>query len=361
MAEQQQDQDRSEAATPFKLDEARKRGSVAKSMDVNGVLVMGTAVFVLHFSGSRIVSGQLALYRSMLSNADARSFAIGDLSSYFGQLLVELLWSLAPVLLPVVVIAALGNFLQTGPVFSFFPLKPDLDRVNPASGFKRLFSMRLLVEGVKTVLKMALLGTVLYAAVSSSLPALLRSLSVAPVAVGRIILPEAGDLLFRMTAALLVVALIDAVYSRWDFARRMRMSRRDVRDEVKRREGDPRVKSRLRELQREALKRAASLGRVKDADVLITNPVHLAVAVRYDRDALDAPLVTAKGAGFLAARMRWMARRHGVPVIENRRLARALFHRVAIDRPVPPEQYSAVARLLVWVYSMRRSVRGVPA
>ncbi|MBL8474813.1 MAG: EscU/YscU/HrcU family type III secretion system export apparatus switch protein [Methyloversatilis sp.] len=361
MAEQQQDQDRSEAATPFKLEEARKRGSVAKSMDVNSVLVLGTAAFMLHFSGSQIVSSQLALYRSMLSNADARSFALGDLSSYFGQLLVEMLLSLLPVLLPVVVIAALGNFLQTGPVFSFFPLKPDLDRVNPVSGFKRLFSMRLLVEGVKTVLKMLLLGAVLYAAISSSLPAFLRSLSVAPVSVGRIILPELGDLLFRMTAALLVVALIDAVYSRWDFARRMRMSRRDVRDEVKRREGDPRVKSRVRELQREALKRAASLGRVKDADVLITNPVHLAVAVRYDRDTLDAPRVIAKGAGFLAARMRLMARRHGVPVVENRRLARALFHGVAIDRPVPPEQYSAVARVLVWVYSMRRPAPGVPA
>lgn len=358
MAAEQQDQDRSEAATPFKLQEARKRGSVAKSVDTSALLVLATAAFVLHFSASGIVDRQLGMYAGLLSGAHGMSFALDDIPVYLVRILSECLLTLLPLLLPVVGIALLGNFVQTGPVFSFFPLKPDLDRINPVSGFRRLFSMRLLVEGVKTVIKCALFAAVLYAVVVDALPVLLQTLSMPAPAAARVLHSGASTLVFRLTLVLLLIAAIDAVYSRWDFSKRMRMSRRDIRDEIKRREGDPRVKSRLRELQREAVKRAASLGRVKDADVLITNPVHLAVAIRYARAEQDAPVVVAKGAGFLAARMRAVARRHRVPVMENRRLARALFHRVALDRAVPAEHYVAIARILLWAYALRRRREG---
>lgn len=157
----------------------------------------------------------------------------------------------------------------------------------------------------------------------------------------------------KLLIALAFITMIDVLYTRWDFSKRMRMSRREIRDEHKRREGDPRIKTRLRELQRETLKRSQSLGKVKDADVLITNPVHLAVAIKYDREKIDAPLVIAKGAGFLAAKMREVAHHHRVPVVENKLLARALFFHTGIDQAVPVEHYSVMAKIIFWAYSVR--------
>lgn len=350
-----QEQNRNEAATPFKLDEARKRGAVPKSMDINSFMILAAGVGVLHFWGGRIATGEMRLFGNILSNAHQASFEINDISTLLIRVLNDAISLLAPLFVVVAAVAMLANFLQTGPVFSFFPLKPDFERVNPVSGFKRIFSVRLLVEAVKSVLKFAILGAVLYFALKAALPVLLRSLNIPPTSVGGLILPQASSILTKLLAALAMITAIDAVYSRWDFAKRMRMSRREIGEEVKRREGDPRVKSRLRELQREAVKRARSLSRVKDADVLITNPVRLAIAIKYDRERIDAPLVIAKGAGFLAARMRYIARRHRVPMVENRPLARALFHKVAIEHAVPAEHYGTLARILVWAYALRRN------
>lgn len=216
-----------------------------------------------------------------------------------------------------------------------------------------MFSIKLLIEAIKTVLKFILLGAVLYSAISAAIPAFITAFQVHPAMIGKLLFPEIVSVLFKLLLAFAAIAAIDLIYSRWDFGRRMRMSRRDITDEHKRREGDPRVKSRLRELQREAVKRAKSLGRVKDADVLITNPTHFAVAIKYDKEKLDAPLVIAKGAGFLARRMRSIAHRHRVPIIEHRLLARSLFHQVAIDRTVPAEHYSTLAKILLWAYSIK--------
>lgn len=357
-----QDQNRSEAATPFKLEEARKRGSVPKSMDVNSLAVLLAGCVALYFAGPRIVGDELRLFSALMSNAHQTSFAIDDISTLSVEAFRDSLSFLSPLFLCVAVLAVLSNFLQTGPVFSFYPLKPDLDKVNPIAGFKRLFSVRLLMEAVKTVLKFVILGLVLYFAVIAAMPTLMRAMNVAPVSFGKLFMPQAGAVLAKLLVAMTLITILDAGFSRWEFARRMRMSKREIKDEVKRREGDPRVKARLRELQRETLKRAQSLGRIKDADVLITNPVHLAVAIKYDRDRIDAPMVLAKGAGAVAARMREMARRHRVPIVENKPLARALFHRVEIEHAVPAEHYSVLAKILVWVYAMRDARKaGAPA
>lgn len=357
-----QDQNRSEAATPFKLEEARKRGSVPKSMDVNSLAVLLAGCAALYFAGPRIVGDELRLFSALLSNAHQTSFAVDDISALSVGAFRDSLSFLSPLFLCVAVLAVLSNFLQTGPVFSFYPLKPDLDKVNPIAGFKRLFSIRLLMEAVKTVLKFVILGLVLYFAVMAAMPTLMRAMNVAPASFGKLFMPQAGAVLAKLLVAMTLITILDAGFSRWEFARRMRMSKREIKDEVKRREGDPRVKARLRELQRETLKRAQNLGRIKDADVLITNPVHLAVAIKYDRDRIDAPMVLAKGAGAVAARMREMARRHRVPIVQNKPLARALFHRVEIEHAVPAEHYSVLAKILVWVYAMRDARQaGAPA
>lgn len=349
----EQEQSRSEAATPFKLEEARKRGSVAKSADANSLVMLFGAVLALHFWGTAIAGKELHLFQSLLSNAHHYSFEIDGIARVLTGILGRALTILAPVFGVLVAFAVLGNFAQAGPVFSFVPLKPDIERINPVAGFKRLFSMRLLMESAKTVLKFLLLGAVLYLSIQQLLPVLIGTLGMAPATIGHLIVPEMTTILVKLLVAFAFIAVLDLVFSRWEYAQRLRMSRREIREEVKRREGDPRIKARLRELQREAVKRARSLGRVKEADVLVVNPIHLAVAIKYDKAEVDAPVVIAKGAGFLAWRMRQLAYRVNVPVVRNQPLARALFHSVAIDQPVPADHYGAIARILLWAFAVR--------
>lgn len=351
----EQDQNRNEAATPHKLSEARKRGSVPKSQDIGSLVVLCAALLSLHMWGGDIASSELRLMGSILSNADQMSDGFDAMPLTLGGLLWQTLAILAPMMGLIVVMALLGGVFQVGPVFSAFPLKPDFDRINPISGFKRIFSLRLVLEALKTILKCGLLGYVLYFAVRDALPVLVQSIQMQPFSIGKILGAQAKGLLLKLLAVLVLLALFDLVYSRWDYFRRLKMSRREIKDELKRREGDPRIKARIRELQREAVKRSKSLARVKEADVLIANPVHLAVAVKYDRERIDAPLVIAKGAGLLALRMRAAARRGGVPVVENKKLARALFRGAQIDGAAPPELYGTLAKILVWAYSLKRT------
>jgi flagellar biosynthetic protein FlhB len=252
------------------------------------------------------------------------------------------------------IVAGVGaSLMQTGPVFSFEPLKPDFDRINPAAGLKRLFSARLLFEAAKSLVKLGVFGYALYAIIDSLLPLALGLAQTPPAAYARLGLDAVVGMMFKLALLMLAVALLDVGYVRWDFGRKMMMSRREMRDEHKRREGDPKVKARIRELQREMRKRGQALKRVPDADVLITNPQHLAVALRYRREELAAPRLVAKGAGELAARMKLLARRHGIPVVENKPLARRLFLRGGLEAGIPQDEYPQVARVLAWVYALR--------
>ena len=243
--------------------------------------------------------------------------------------------------------------VQTGPIFSFFPLKPDLKKLNPTEGFKRVFSLKILFEGIKSSFKILALALTLYLVLRSIMPTLLGLAQSDYRIFPLVVLEEVIRVLRWCLVALLPIFLIDLIYVRRDFLKKMMMSRREVKDEYKQREGDPRIRSKIRELQKEARKRSKSLRNVKDADVLITNPTRLAIAIRYNREEMAAPTIVAKGAGQLAKLMKGMALRHQVPVVENKKLARALFRKSVIDSQVPEEFYPPVARLLTWVYTQR--------
>ncbi len=353
MAEQQQEQDRSEPATPFKLREARRRGQVAKSMEINSLLLLSTALAMIYLTGEAMIGGQLDMARAVLSQAGGVDLSPGHALVLFEAMVKEVIHVFWPIIAAMMIVGVLSNMFQTGPVFSFYPLKPDIQRINPIAGFKRLFSVKLLFESVKSVIKLALFSAVIYFAIVGSVPTFLGLLDTDPNAYPRFLLEQSVSLAFKLLFVLFVIAILDLLYTRWDFAKKMRMSRREIKEEVKRREGDPQVRAKIKELQREASKRAGSLKRVPDADVLITNPTHLAVGVRYERGVMEAPLVITKGAGELALKMREAAIRRRVPVVENKRLARALFKQVEIDQMITPELFPAVAKLLVWVYAMR--------
>lgn len=357
----EQEQNKSEQASKFKLDQAKKKGSAAKSPDINSFVILSVLVVALSFWGQSMLQGQLQLGRYVLSNAGSVSFTPVQLAHWMGDLVYHALAQCFPLFLVLVLAAVLSNVLQTGPIFSTHPLKPDFDKINPAQGFKRLFSMKILVEAIKSLFKAAGIGLALYWFIKAALPTLFglgqsdyRSFPVTTLA-------EIISLIKWCLVALLPLALLDLIYVRWDFLKKMMMSRREVTEEYKQREGDPRIRAKIRELQQEARKRSKSLRSVKEADVLITNPTRLAIAIRYRKDDMVAPMVIAKGAGQLAKLMREMAFRHQIPIVENKKLAATLFKFTAIDSQIPEQFYPAVARLLTWVYAKRSFNRGATA
>lgn len=356
--------DKSEAATPYKLEQARAKGSIARSPELTGSLVMLAAVAAFSAWGTDAAQSLLQLMRTLWAAPGSLS---GNAHGFYTLIIhgvLGCLSALAPFIVLVVLVAIAGNVMQTGPVWTLFPLKPDLSRINPVSGFKRIFSLRSLYELVKSLLKVAVLGTVLYYAARAAVGEFFLLPEKSPADSLRVLLHVIVALGIKLGLALLLLALLDLGYTRFSFARKMRMSRRDIKDEVKNREGDPRIRSRLRGLRVEMLKRAAAHRQVPQADVLIVNPTHLAIALQYRRGEMTAPRVLAKGAGQLARKMRRTAARHGVPVVENRPLARALYFQADIQETIPETLFADVARVIVWVLAMRQarqSVRGAAA
>lgn len=349
----EQEHSRSEPATPFKLKEARRRGSVAKSLELNSLFALFALLLIVHLRGLPIAREYLQLEAGLLSLAHQLSFDAAAVLHWLPALLVRGLELVLPLFLLLVAVAIVGTLLQTGPVFSTHPLKPDFDRLNPVSGFKRLFALRLLFELGKNLVKLVLFAAVIWLLLRQLLPGLLGLLGTEPAAYLELSHAWISGTIFKLAMVLAFIALIDVMFTRWSYADKLRMSRRELKEEMKQREGDPQIRARIRELQREQVKRAKAIKRLPDADVLITNPTHLAVALEYRREDMAAPRVSAKGAGEFAAQMRELARRHRVPVIENKPLAQELFTAVELEQQVPERLYPQVARILVRAYALR--------
>ena len=349
----EQDQDRSEEATPFKLKEAKNRGQVAKSLEVNSWFIVASFLLVLTIWGNSMVRQVSSISHSVFAQAGVLNYSPNEFINWLGYVFIAVISVFAPLLIVIITVAVLMNLAQTGPVFSLHPIKPSFDKINPVNGFKRIFSLKTVYETIKSLIKLALLSAIVYFFIIGVLPRMVSFVNVDPDAYPFLFLQEIEDLLLQLVIMMLLIAIIDMIYSRREFSGKMRMSHREIKDEHKRREGDPQVRAKLKELQREASKRAQSIKRVPEADVLITNPTHKAIAIKYDRSSMSAPQVIAKGAGDMALAMRQMAKRHAVPVIENKPLARALFVKSELDREIPSMFYAEIARLLVKIYAER--------
>lgn len=353
----EQEQNRTEQATPFKLEDAKRRGQVAKSLDLNTAVVTCGMFGLLIVSGDEYLRRLSELCATLLASSGEIQISGASWMALAPRLLFDVLEVIWPIALLAMLLAVLSNLIQTGPILSGEPLKPKFERLNPVAGFKRVFNKRMLFEAFKSVLKLIFCGAVLY----GFLVTLWLSLSALSGATLAELVEWAGKhgsaLLMRLGLALLVIGLLDLLYSRWSFGRQMMMSRREVKEEVKRREGDPLIRAKIRELQRENLKQARSMSRVPQADVLITNPEHLAIALCYRRDEMNAPMVLAMGADTWAADMRAVARKHGIPMFENKKLARLLFRRAQLDAPIPPESFLEVAKVYAELDNRRRAER----
>lgn len=351
----EQDLDRNLPATPYKLEQARRKGSVARAQDLSSVVTLAMLVVACHVLAEPMMRQWAQLNRQWWSPTGFGAIDAARAHTLLSELGMAAMHMMAPLLLAIVIGVIAASLLQSGPVLSAEPIKPDFNRVNPAQGFKRLFSLKTLYVAAKSVVKLALLAGVFWWAFEALVGSLL-AVSWLPAKAQTLRLPATlAGMLTKLWLVLLVLALVDLLYTRWEFARQMRMSHRELKDEFKHREGDPRVRRRLRELRIERLKQSQAAGQVKSADVLVTNPTRVAVALRYDRLREAAPTVLAKGAGGMAARMRELAYRHGVPVVQNPPLARALYRKTPIGGLVPEAWYPVAARILVWVYAAREA------
>lgn len=349
-----QDLDRNEAATPFKLKKAHDQGQAARSADCAPALVFGVAMVFLAWQGAQGAEALLRTCRGALAAVAGAGWSEALLRELALRMLVDAAGVLLPFMLVLVAAAAAGNWLQTGFMLSFEPLKADFQRINPAAGLKRVFSLRTLFDGARACVKLAVLALAAWLALEALLPQFFAVAALSPAAFLRLLIEDTGALGLKMALALGLVAAIDVAYTRREFSKKMRMSRRELKDEFRNREGDPRIRARLRELRREMLKRSMALRNTRDADVVVTNPTHYAIALRYVHGEMAAPRLVAKGAGQLAAAMREIAWRHRVTIVQNPPLARALFRTLAIDEEVPASFHAEVARIIVWVFAMRR-------
>lgn len=350
-------QQKTEAPTPRRLQEARRKGQVAKSRDFSAAATLLAGVLLAFVIFNTVFREWESWTGWYLSNC----FRMGAGDQALLGVLFASFWFFLRALLPFALVflgAALAvHLLQTGFVFAPGVIAPQLERLNPANGLQRILSLRSLVELAKGFFKVAVVAAVSYSVVKANLPALLLVFSRAPGAAFGTVAGAAFKVLAAAGGAYLVLALGDLLYQRWEYIRGLRMTRQEVKEELKHTEGDPLVKSWQRRRQRQI---ALNLIRaeVPRATVVITNPVHLAVALRYEEKEMEAPVVTAKGAGDLARQITRLAAEHNVPVVRNPEVARALYRNVEVGRAIPVELYRAVAEILAFVYRLKGKKTG---
>ena len=351
-------QERTEPATPRKRRKEREEGRVAKSQDLGAAVVILTGLFAL------LVFGRF-MYSYM------RDFLVEMIAFMGGSTLREAGWfavlsresipaSILP-WIPLGLMVAIGGLIvtvaQVGIELTTKPLIPKMDRFNPVSGLKKVISLRSLVELVKGLLKASLFAAVIYFALQKDTPELVAAIRY-PLEIGvSQLFSKLLSLSFRLAFLLLVIAVFDYGYQKWEFERSIKMSKQEMKEEYKQMEGDPQIKGKIRQKQRE-LARSRMMSSVPKADVVITNPTHLAVALEYDREIMEAPVLVAKGSDFLARKIRELAEEHGVPVIENKPLARAIYESMEIGEEIPEHLYKAMAEVLAFIYKLKGKKRG---
>ncbi|MGA1868996.1 MAG: flagellar biosynthesis protein FlhB [bacterium] len=347
-------QQRTEPATPKRRREAREKGQVAKSQEIaNALIFMGT-LLVFFFAGRFMLHNLFKLMKYILSQSGSLKITPKNSVNFISHLQLSLLPILMPMLLSLSALAVLANYLQVGFLITLQPLIPDFTRLNPINGIKNIFSLRKVMEILKSVLQIAIISIIAYITLRSEIqntPALIRMTP-------GVFLFYLGDvsftLIFRVTGALSVLAFFDYLYQRYEHEKSLLMTKEEVKEEQKQTEGDPRIKGRIRSIQLN-LARKRMMAAVPQADVVITNPEHIAVALQYKQKEMSAPKVLAKGAGYLAERIKEIAKENNIPLVEDKPLARALYKIVEVGDFIPPQLYQAVAEILAFIYRFKKN------
>lgn len=352
----QDDSQKTEEPTPKKLEESRKKGQVPLSREMNNWIVLLAATIVVVAMGPALMESLAALLRLLLDNA----YQVGGAAGGYGEILRRLFFDVLTIIgLPMLFLAVaafLAPFAQIGPLFAPEHIKPAWSKISPIAGFGRLFSLRSLFEFFKGILKISIVGVVGFILLYPFYQSVDHFIGL-PIP---FMLEELNSLFFRLMAGVLVVlfvlAVIDVIYQRMEHMKKLRMSRQEIQDEFKQTEGDPHMRARLRQLRMEK-SRQRMIQAVPEADVVITNPTHFAIALKYDPDKMDAPVCVAKGVDAVALRIREVANDNKVTIVENKPLARALYDTVEIDDIIPEEHYKAVAEVISYVFKLKGKLK----
>lgn len=344
-------QERTEAATPRRLEEARSRGQIARSSDLNAAVVLLGALLFLHWWGEGLLGKMLIVMKNYLGEDGVTMADPRELGLLARNMLMDVSGMVLPMLVVLVFLAIAIGLVQVGWVLTFKPLTPSLDKLNPLSGLSRMFGARSFMHLLMGVLKMTVLGAVAWWTLSGRMGALVHASALSHLSLVAIAIELMYTLGLRLAIMLLVLAIIDYVYQRYRTEKDLRMTKEEVKEELKRMEGDPKIKHRRRQIQMQiALQRIRTV--VPKADVIVTNPTEFAVALQYDSETMHAPKLVAKGTDYLALKIREVAIEHGIPIVERPPLARAIYRTVDVGREIPAEFYKAVAEVLAYVYEL---------
>lgn len=347
--------DKTEKATPKKLEDARKEGRVARSSDLINGLMLLLMFFVLRIFGNFMAKGFLesfVKYYNKTADISMEIFDVKQAVNLGNEIVFDIVIACLPVLIGSFLVAFVGNVVQIGWKVTTKPLKPKLDRLNPIGGLKRMFSQEKVVELIKSILKVFAIAIVAYNEVKDRWLFILNlydfEFMQAIVNIFDIVL----DVGVKISVLFVIIGVADFGYQKWKHLHDLRMSKQEVKDEMKQSEGDPQVKGRIRQKMREGAIRRM-MQELPKADVVITNPTHFAVAIKYDKEKAEAPYVLAKGADYVAATIKEAAKEHKIEIVENKPLARMLYYNVEIGEQIPPELYQMVAEVLAYVYSVK--------
>lgn len=345
-------ENKTEQATPKRLEDARKKGQVAKSREVGSAFILAAALVYFYFGAAGVMNKMMVLMKTSLGGLSRDDLTVSSLQMLIGEMLVKTSAIVLPFLLCLMAAGVMANLLQVGVIFSTEPIQPKLSKISPLKGLQNLFSLRTLAELVKSLLKVAVVGLIAYLTIVAEAPQVVPLMRQDAWQIASFLGRVSFKIVFAACWVLILLAFLDYLYQHWEHGRSLRMSRQDVKDEYKTTEGDPLVKARIRKLQRETAMRRM-MSKVPTADVVITNPTHLAVALKYDDSKMAAPVVVAKGADLIAQRIKEIARQKGVAVVENKTLAQVLYRIVDIGEVIPENLYQAVAEVLAYVYRLR--------
>ncbi|MBW2412002.1 MAG: flagellar biosynthesis protein FlhB [Deltaproteobacteria bacterium] len=351
-------QEKTERATPRRRQDARKKGQVAQSREVSSVLILMTTMGVFYFAGSWIFYNLFGLFSGIYENIATPALNTVPEAVIFSRTIFDYLVSiLVPIFLPIVVAALVANVVQVGFEMHGQPLLPKLSKLNPIAGMKKFVSLKSLVELLKSLAKIVIVGGIAYVIIAKEMihfPSLMQK-SVVDILL--FIASVAFKIFFFVCLVLIVVAALDYIYQYWQHEKNLKMTKQEVKDERKQTEGDPKIKARIRSIQLEMAQRRM-MEAIPEADVVITNPTHLALAIKFDAQEMIAPQVLAKGSGFIAERIKEIAREHNVPVVEDKPLAQTMFRMVEVGDFIPVELYRAVAEVLAYVYRLKGMYAG---
>ena len=351
MSDQTDDAQKTEEPTPKKISDARERGNVARSMEVNTWLMLLAGTLIIAFIAPGLMRDIRSIALVFVERPHEYSTEMGNLTGLLRKTVSAIGGALVLPAIFMIVAALATGLIQNGLVFSPKAMTPKLEKVSPIGGAKRLFAVRQLVEFFKGMLKIAVVGTVAIVLLTPEF----RRIDTIP----SYELPQVLDILHELVIRLMiyvlgvlaVITFVDIIFQRAQHRKKLRMTKQEVKDEIKQAEGDPHVKGRLRQIRMDRA-RQRMMQAVPDADVVVTNPTHYAVALRYRQEETEAPVLVAKGQDLIAQKIREVAKEHDIPIVENRALALALFESVEIDQEVPTEHYRAVAEIISYVWRL---------